>query len=170
MSMEDFMGYARGASSRFELEDSVEIVSNIGLLYGRVQDIIEEKGRIEKGDTLTRIQQWLSGGKTHEARLFYEFRTILSEKNGKLYPATVKLKTDFSLMSGSEKPVIETGDDLMIDVIPDSTRDEEIRSLFFTLGRNDDGWRGGLEFEDEYGFAELDLGDCKILNLLLDSI
>ena len=56
--LEDLMGFALGATDRSEVEaDRVDAVTS--LLYGRIKNILEEKGQIEPGRKLDILEKFL---------------------------------------------------------------------------------------------------------------
>ena len=178
MSMEDFIGYARGASSRPELEDPLQRESSISLLHSRVKNVLDQSGQIERLKFLTigytsdgmvfRFNDPFGGRK--QTRLFCQRRTILPSKDGVQHQATVRLMTDYNLISASERPTIGEGDDLIVKVEPDLIEGESLRGLTFTLGKLENKWQGNMNFDDESAQVDLGLDDCTMLNLLLDRI
>ena len=55
--LEDLMGFALGATDRSEVEaDRVDAVTS--LLYGRIKNILEEKGQIEPGRKLDILEKF----------------------------------------------------------------------------------------------------------------
>lgn len=170
MSLEDFIGYTHGADTRSELDDPRQIAESIKKVYQRVASILESDGTIENGYRLPNLLQLVFRGKTHLARLSYETSMTLLDEKGTTYPVMVKLMSHFNLISDTEKPVIEPDKKLLIKIDPTFTGGDMTRSLTFTLEKDSQKGSGYLEFGEGPHIKFLDLGDCKALGLLLDSI
>ena len=182
MSFQDLDLYSRGANSRAEVyemrehtpELQQELLRETQALRERTGSIIARLGK-EFAEPVGGYFSSLALSLLYRGRqqkcLRYEVALDVPADGGGTYQAKVIFESAYALLEKSQKPTFDSNNDVFINFIPVNAQNAvDRRTLAFVFGNNlYDG--GTHSMHMEWGTrAPLDLGDCVMLEQLLDLV